>query len=343
MKRHTSVLAVSSLRSRLLFGAPLALSLAGALSACAEAEPRDLGFTQSAQDLATEPTEPFFEDATQFAGRWVGSAAETLALSDGSTRPYTFPSGSSSIVVELEIDEFNNLVGSITFGEGAPLPPATDPDVGYPAGVAYDDLLGYSDRVELPDGTQIASTIPTHLAPPPFEGVAYALSLFSGYVVNDDPVQVADGVASLRFNSFAPLEGWCELQTPYEFQNSPGLFTCIPDHGGGLETLGDGSGALCDLYGPPIVEGCLADFSNLDECYQQGEVVEQVNCDKATMCVNNLCECNSGGCFANSSSNDRLTVRRVGDELVGLIENTNFKNARGLSTPLGEVRFQRVQ
>ncbi|MEY2935947.1 MAG: hypothetical protein RL033_6696, partial [Pseudomonadota bacterium] len=85
MKRHTSALSRSSLRSRLVLGGPLLLTLAGAVSACANTEPRELGFTQSTQDLANVPDAPFFEEASQFAGRWVGTAEETLALTaDGS-------------------------------------------------------------------------------------------------------------------------------------------------------------------------------------------------------------------------------------------------------------------
>ncbi|MEY2931664.1 MAG: hypothetical protein RL033_2413, partial [Pseudomonadota bacterium] len=40
---------------------------------------------------------------------------------------------------------------------------------------------------------------------------------------------------------------------------------------------------------------------------------------------------------------DHLTLRRVGDELVGLLENIDVKNARGLNTPLGEVRLRRAE
>jgi hypothetical protein len=55
---------------------------------------------------------------------------------------------------------------------------------------------------------------------------------------------------------------------------------------------------------------------------------------------NNFCTCDAEGCSA-SPSNDRLTLRRFGDELVGLLENINVENARGLGTPLGEVRLTR--
>lgn len=339
MKRHTSGLS-SSLRSRLVLGGPLLLTLAGAISACADTEPRELGFTQSTQDLVNVPDEPFFEESTQFVGHWVGSAEDTLALTaDGASPTYQFPSGSSRIALDLQLVN-GELVGKVTFGEGAPLPPATDPDVGYPAGVAYDDLLGYQLNSSFPDGTPISTLVHTHTTPPPFEGTEYALSTINATSIGDGAVLLADGVASLGFNTFAPLEGWCFLQTSYEV--APGYFSCIPEHGGGFGTQGDGTGALCDLTGPPKTDGCLPDLSNLGECFEVGEVVEQINCDKTTMCGNQFCTCFEGGCAANDSSG-RLTLRAHGDELVGLIENTVFKNSRGLGIPLGEVRFQRAQ
>jgi hypothetical protein len=324
-----------------VLGTPLLLTLAGAVSACANTEPRELGFTQSTQDLANVPDEPFFEEANEFVGRWVGTAQETLALTaDGSIPAYRFPSGSSSIAVDVTLQN-GQLIGNVTFGAGAALPAATDPDVGYPAGVAYDDLLSYELNTVF-EGTPLNTLIRTHFTLPPFEGFAYALTNVNGTSINDGPLLLPDGVVSLGFSSFEPLQGWCQLQTPYEGSSAPGHFSCIPDHGGGVETLGDGSGGLCDLYGPPLADGCLPDLSNIDECLQGGEAVEQVNCDKVTMCSNNFCACDSETCWAAESS-DRLTLRRVGDELVGLLENTNFKNARGLNTPLGEVRLQRAE
>lgn len=323
-----------------MFGAPLALTLAGALSACADAEPRELGFTQSAQDLANVPTQPFFEEAAQFVGRWEGTAEDTLALTaDGSSATYRFPSGSTRILVELTLEN-GDLTGAVTFGEGAPLPPATDPDAGYPEGVAYDDLLGYQLSSQFADGTPINTLIQTHTAMPPFEGFSYELRLVSATSLNDEALLVADGVAALAFSSTQPLTGWCELQTPHPVPDAPGQFSCVPHHGGTFEVGSNGAGELCDIYGPPVLDGCLPDFSNFDECYQEGEVVEQVNCDKLATC--GFCTCEDPGCFV-TESNDRLTLRRIGDELVGLLENANFKNPRGLGTPLGEVRLQRVQ
>lgn len=59
-------------------------------------------------------------------------------------------------------------MGSLTFGEGVALPPATDPAVGYPAGVSYEDLLSYGGRA-----TVAPNNIDRRL--PPFEAFPYTV------------------------------------------------------------------------------------------------------------------------------------------------------------------------
>lgn len=340
MKRHTSPRSSRFLRSQLALGAPLVLLSAGAIPACADAQPRDLGFTQSAQDLSIEPTEPFFSDIREFAGRWVGSAEDTLALDgDGPAGAFRFPSGSSRILLELQVDAEGSVSGTLTFGEGAPLAAATDPDAGYPVGVSYDELLGYEFREQLEDGSALAFFVPTSVTIPPFEGFPYRVTPLSTLGINEGQTQVADGILSLNFGSYEPLNDWCTQQSAHPAENLTG-FSCVPTFGGPFESGSFGDDRLCSIYGPPVIDGCLEDLSNLDECYQEGEVMAQVSCDKLTMCMGGFCTCYEDGCLA-SSTDERLTVRRVGDELVGLIEKANFKNARGLSVPVGEVRFTR--
>jgi len=53
------------------------------------------------------------------------------------------------------------------------------------------------------------------------------------------------------------------------------------------------------------------------------------------------CTCTEEGCAA-TNTNSRLTVRRLGDELVGVFQDAVFVNERNLRVPLGEVRLQRV-
>jgi len=91
------------------------------------------------------------------------------------------------------------VVGSMTFGTGAPPPPATDPNVGYPPGVG------------LPIGQ-------------PYIAVGFPYTMANGSLVGQ----------RLRFN-VRPAElwtGWCELQVP----SDDGGF-CVPNWG--YSTTGD--------------------------------------------------------------------------------------------------------
>jgi hypothetical protein len=343
-----------SLRTRSLRITSLSLlcALAPALPACADPEPRDLGFTQSTEDLSVEDTTtPFFSPTSDFIGRWVGVAQETLALGDDGASPtYQFPSGSTQILIEVVPGEYSYLTGRIVFGAGAPLPPPVDPDVGYPVGVAYDSLLGYEYTPSGDDFLQWFNGF-GFSGLPPFEGFEYRLDQ-GGTALDhgDGRVDVADGVATFTFNSMQPLDPWCELQTPQK--QSGGGYSCAPDFGGGWTMRSDGSGALCDLGGDvrhcedvlPDFAECNTeandyecDFSEYDACI--GEPAARVNCDKLFMCRAEFCECDSQSCNARPFTTDSLSVRRVGDELIGLFANTTFKNARGLNVPLGEVRL----
>jgi hypothetical protein len=334
-------------RARVLGSVSIACALGVSLPACVDAEPRDLGFTQSSDDLSVDDRrEPFVSPSSEFVGRWLGSAEEPLALSeDGSTTQYAFPSGSTRIELVLEPNDENTLQGRIVFGEGQPPPPPVDAEAGYPVGAAYQSLLGYSYTDS--DGYDIDLDF-GDLTLPPFEGVEYKVAL-GGIIIFDaeDNSGVPDGVAPLFFNTADPLAPWCELQTP---QPSPrGGFSCAPDFGADYELFSDGSGASCEVSGDPSsCDALLPDFSTCgDDCdysayYACTDNVPgtQVNCDKLYMCRANLCECTESSCTSKSFTGEALRVRRIGDELIGLFYNTLFENERGLNVPLGEVRLR---
>lgn len=329
----------------------LACLVAAALPACIDAEPRDLGFTQSTEELSLDdPNTPFFSPTSDFIGRWVGSAQETLALTDdGLATTYRFPSGSTQIRVDIVTNEIGYLEGRIVFGSGTPLPPPMDADATYPAGVGYQGLVGYQYKDPIDDSTRTLHAFEFD-GLPPFEGFEYRLDLTSFTIDEGTGPELADGVATLSFNSTEPLDPWCKLQTPLE--RSSGGYSCAPDFGGSWETFSDGSGASCNVYADPApCEPLLPDFlecateANYDDCdftaYDActGATPTQVNCDKLFICRADFCQCDSQSCNARWVTGDALSVRRVGDELIGLFANTTFKNARGLNVPLGEVRF----
>ena len=305
-------------------------------AACQSTEPRELGYTQTDQGFISEPAEPFFSSPDEFVGRWIGSANDPLAFGDENTT-YTFPSGSQQFVLDVRLisDGFGGetVTGTLTFGAGEPLPPPTDPDAGYPVGLSYTGLLEY-------ESPGLLGNPDTRL--PPFEGAPYALDLLNAYG-SDAGLQLPDGLLMFGFNVNQPLDPWCQLQTPYESPDAPGLYQCYENFGGQFELNPDGTGASCPLYGPVSTAACPEDptIDEFLECLDVGEPVAQINCDKLFLCAMNQCQCDEFSCSASALA-DNLVLRREGDELVGVFAGTTFLNVRNMKTPLGEVRFQRV-
>jgi hypothetical protein len=78
-----------------------------ALAACETEPARNLGQTVDGRSLAVTATpqgEPFGVPLADFAGRWLGSASDPLALG-GERAAYVFPSGATSIVLDLPTTE----------------------------------------------------------------------------------------------------------------------------------------------------------------------------------------------------------------------------------------------
>jgi hypothetical protein len=333
-------------RPRLL-GAASLCSFGALLPACIEAEPRDLGFTQSSDDVSVaEPREPFASSSNEFLGRWVGGAEEPLALTeDGVTTSYAFPSGSRRIALELGPGVGGYLTGRIVFGEGEPPAPPVDAAAGYPVGVGYSSLLGYD--LTRSDGLTENQPDIDRSTLPPFEGFEYMVDMTGSLTLDESGYLVPDGVAQLAFSMFEPLAPWCELQTPY--QSPDGLYSCAPNTGGQYESFSDGSGASCEVWGdtshceellPTDLITCEdCDFTEFDACFEAAEL-QRVNCDHLFMCRESFCQCTETSCTSARYTGNLLKVRRVGDELIGVFENTKFKNARGLNVPLGEVRLR---
>lgn len=314
--------------------------------ACQGSQTHELGLTQSNQSLShqSEPREPFFTSYDDFAGSWQGTAEAALSLSeDAAQRPptYEFPSGSTRFSLTLRpglaSDGEQTLVGNLTFGEGEPLPPASDPTLGYPVGVNYEALLSYGGRA-----TIAPNNIDRRL--PPFEAFLYTVESVGELIDPEDPWSgdpgPPDGVLTLRFSTTEIVDGWCQLQ-----QSVPdgfGGFSAVPSGVTTLQSRGDGSNAACNLFG----SACTGDETTDEEraaCERaDAPVIGQASCDAAFLWM--YCECSEVGCRAQgvqweSELNSRLLVRRVGDRLIGAFQNEIFVNARNLAVPMGRVSF----
>jgi hypothetical protein len=63
--------------------------------------------------------------------------------------------------------------------------------------------------------------------------------------------------------------------------------------------------------------------------------------DKAFLREQRHCACDATGC-GGSAEVAEISLRRAGEELVGVITTATFLNERGARVPLGRVRFQRI-
>lgn len=332
----------------------LCAGLLGAVAIGCQMEPsRNLGqtFDEQSQPVVAEPSDvPFGAPASDFAGRWIGRAEDPLALG-GERSAYVFPSGSSSIALDLEVGgERVGVEGTIVFGSGAPPAPPTDPDLGFPIGVDYTGL-GYFNL--LPGGP---TNYPGPL--PPHEGFDYRLLDALYESERGTGAELADGVLRLSFDTQEVLEPWCAIETPEP--NGDG-FRCA---GGDAHYFENGA---CSVEHNDLAELVAAlsdeqlqtmtaeDWLALDARVTRER--EPIDCNKLFLCVTERCVCDESACRANtadflgvpgrrpsSPSYAELTLRRTadGNGLVGVFTNAVFANERGLSAPVGVVFFERA-
>ncbi len=327
--------------------AALLFALPCPLAGCRGGDSHELGYTTEGARLIDEdpaqPSAPFYTDGQDFIGRWLGQAREPLAFGiedEEATPAYAFPSGSTQLVLDiaprLRSTDPAKLGGSITFGSGQPPPAASDPDRGYPVGFDYEQYQSYEERVA---GT--ADNYDDGL--PPLEGFRYVLesSTFAE--------GVPDGVLRMVYNPYAHLQSWCALQQPQLLAD--GTFDVLPEAPGGMDVgAADGSDRECAAYGSADLSACPADLETLSpdvyldtyrQCVQRGPELYRVSCDKAFL--SQYCRCTASRCNAGSRTDQvSLLLRVAGDGLIGVLQDAIFLNARGLTTPIGEVRFRRL-
>jgi hypothetical protein len=346
MKRDSLVQTQRHWRSR----ARLACTVLSALPAslgCRGGDAHELGYTtepRQVEEAPDQPSAPFYADRDAFIGRWLGQAREPLAFGvedDEASPTYAFPSGSSQIVLDIaprvRSTDPVGLGGSIIFGSGQPPPAATDPDRGYPPGFDYDRYRSYDDSGAAGDNYDDGF--------PPLEGFRYVID--SSGLAGGLPERVPDGVLRMMYNPYAHLQSWCALQEPQPLLN--GTFGVLPDAPGGFDVMADGSDRQCPAYGPADLSACPQNLQALspaeyratyEQCVQQGPELYRMSCDK--MFLSEFCGCTAARCAASNRAPVSLLLRASDDVLIGVLEGAMFLNARGLATPIGEVRFRRL-
>jgi hypothetical protein len=122
----------------------------------------------------------------------------TTVVWDGYIENYQLTSGSDAVHIELDISASPVVTGTVLLGSASILPPASDPDVGYPSGL---DSNG-------PPGNR------------PYEGFEFTAT--DGDLTQD----------RLRFtiSTREVWAGWCALQTPVLSEGAdPPFYACLPN------------------------------------------------------------------------------------------------------------------
>lgn len=165
-----------------------------------------------------EPPEPPIDSAT---------ASKVDGVWEGYVEAYSFMSGSDAVRVEIHSDGCTPSA-TITLGEGDPLPPVEDPDVGYP----------------------FANTSNS-----PFSGL---VRWYEGEAYEAHSVEISKKRVQIDISMADVWTEWCEMQTPYPMDESGENFMCVPNYGSSWTEDG------CALLGP---EGDIpTDCGKLELC-----------------------------------------------------------------------------
>jgi hypothetical protein len=150
----------------------------------------------------------------------------------GYAEAFTFPSGSDRIALVFASAADGSISGTVTYGQGTPPAPPTDPSVGYPVG---------TDWRRQPT-TWLIEGYPFTGVEPSFDGTRLQI-----HTVTSEP-----------------WKAWCELQTPTNAGFPSGEYGCLPDWPGmsvngkvtltdpatgATETVDYGKLMLCGFYG----------------------------------------------------------------------------------------------
>lgn len=203
--------------------------------------------------------------STQAAG---GQLSDYAANWDGYVEAYAFqPSGSDRVRLTLDVHG----QGTLQVGDGPQLPPATDPNVGYPVGIAGTDI----------------------------ETIAFTLGEGFAYPVH--AAQIQSNRIQLGLDPADLFTDWCALQTTlFPANPSPPLFspTSAADARGPYSCTPQSVGAV-------IVDGGSdggADGGGLPCGYTGSDGgAHLVDCNKEILCNIGVCTCTSTACASTQA------------------------------------------
>jgi hypothetical protein len=193
---------------------------------------------------------------------------------------------------------------------------------------------------------------------PPLEGFSYRLGEISSAWTKPSfpnvdpgvPTGLADGVLSMAYGPQEYLEPWCEMQEPVVYHNnSKADYSCLE---GGPSFTDDGkcsvaidnSAIVYGSFGPGELEALSPEERAAVNAQIHVISEHEADCDKIFLCLTSHCACDAFSCRANGPTSAALTLRRVGDGLVGVLgDGAVFENPRHLLAPIGVVHFVREE
>jgi hypothetical protein len=234
-----------------------------------------------------------------------GNLSDYAASWDGYAEAFTFPPSGSSDRVRLNIDA--NGQGTLQVGDGALLPPATDPTVAYPPGA-------------VPDNSFLLN-----------EGFAYPIYA----------AQIQENRIQLGINPYDLFSVWCSLQTSFPFRGTIAdggpvgpdagnagtstFYNCVQHWPDTSAASGDGGSLVCSLVNPNGPN-------------------EVIDCSKLLLCGEwQVCQCAATGCVQTPVPAG-TTAPEFHTELDAALDSTGSSLVGTLVIALGNrvtVRMQR--
>jgi hypothetical protein len=142
-----------------------------------------------------------------------GSSSSGAQVFKGYIESFMFPSGSSTVVMTLAFGTDGTVTGTAFFGDGPALAPPTNPDVGYPPGLAYEGQTSPED---------------------------FAYTVLQG--------MDASSRVTLQVETNELYKKWCELQTmTYPWYNNNGSTEVLSGYGCAPNGASGSNGVSCYL------------------------------------------------------------------------------------------------
>src|SRR5580704_5011175 len=204
------------------------------------------GSDQLSSGAASDAADEIDGAADAFDATEAPDASPLSCVYAGYIESFQFPDGSDSVTFNLSFNADGTVTGTVFLGNGPPLAPPMDPNVGYPPDV------------------QMTGSFPDSFTAPPTD---FAFTILNGSYMAPR--------LQLQANTSELWKGWCELQTKiYPWYNATAgtgcgpfvQYACLPN---GV-TMGGGVGSMCSVTPCDAMQPIQVDCLKLQLCSLSG-------------------------------------------------------------------------